>query len=60
MKPTSDSSTTARASTAAGSPQRNRLEFSWLMKLRFAEIAGQTATILGAHWLLADTACAAE
>jgi two-component system sensor histidine kinase RegB len=23
------------------------------MKLRFAEIAGQTATILGAHWLLA-------
>ena len=31
---------------------RNQLEFSWLMKLRFAEIAGQTATILGVAWIL--------
>lgn len=52
MKPSSESSTRARAITAAGNSQRNRLEFSWLMKLRYAEIAGQTATILGTHWLL--------
>lgn len=33
-------------------PDRNRLNFSWLMTLRFAELAGQTATILGVEWLL--------
>jgi two-component system, sensor histidine kinase RegB len=36
----------------AAIPDRNRLNFSWLMKLRWAEIAGQTATILGVYWLL--------
>lgn len=33
-------------------PDRNRLNFSWLIKLRWAEIAGQSATILGVDWLL--------
>ena len=34
-------------------PDRNRLNFSWLMKLRWAEIAGQAATVLGVEWMLA-------
>lgn len=38
--------------TRTAIPDRNQLEFSWLMKLRFAEIAGQTATILGVEWIL--------
>jgi two-component system sensor histidine kinase RegB len=33
-------------------PDRNRLNFSWLMKLRWAEIAGQSATIAGVAWIL--------
>ena len=33
-------------------PDRNGLNFSWLMKLRWSSIAGQTATILGVSWLL--------
>ncbi|HUS62929.1 MAG TPA: ATP-binding protein [Kofleriaceae bacterium] len=33
-------------------PDRNGLNFSWLMKLRWSSIAGQTATILGVGWLL--------
>jgi two-component system sensor histidine kinase RegB len=31
-------------------PDRNRLNFSWLLKLRWAQIAGQAATILGVAW----------
>jgi two-component system sensor histidine kinase RegB len=34
-------------------PDRNGLNFSWLMKLRWSSIAGQTATILGVYGLLA-------
>jgi two-component system, sensor histidine kinase RegB len=33
-------------------PERNRVNFSWLMKLRWSSIAGQTATILGVYVLL--------
>ncbi|MEM9493006.1 MAG: sensor histidine kinase, partial [Myxococcota bacterium] len=33
-------------------PDRNRLNFLWLMKLRWAEIIGQTATVLGVEWWL--------
>ena len=33
-------------------PDRNGLNFSWLMKLRWSSIAGQIATILGVYWLL--------
>lgn len=33
-------------------PDRNGLNFSWLIKLRWSSIAGQTATILGVSWLL--------
>ena len=33
-------------------PDRNGLNFSWLMKLRWSSIAGQTATILAVHVLL--------
>jgi two-component system, sensor histidine kinase RegB len=33
-------------------PDRNGLNFSWLMKLRWSSIAGQTATILGVYFLL--------
>lgn len=33
-------------------PDRNRLNFSWLLKLRWAEVAGQAATIFGVWWLL--------
>jgi two-component system sensor histidine kinase RegB len=29
---------------------RNRLNFSWLLKLRWSSIAGQLATILGVQW----------
>ena len=32
--------------------QRNRLNLSWLIKLRWSMIAGQTCTILGVAWLL--------
>ena len=35
-----------------GIPDRNGLNFSWLMKLRWSSIAGQIATILGVYWLL--------
>ena len=35
-----------------GIPDRNGLNFSWLMKLRWSSIAGQLATILGVHVLL--------
>lgn len=33
-------------------PDRNRLNFSWLMTLRWAQIAGQVATIVGVEQLL--------
>jgi two-component system sensor histidine kinase RegB len=33
------------------SANRNRLNFSWLIKLRWSSIAGQLATILGVHLL---------
>jgi two-component system sensor histidine kinase RegB len=33
-------------------PDRNRLNFSWLMKLRWSSVAGQLATILGVYWIL--------
>jgi len=33
-------------------PDRNGVNFSWLMKLRWSSIAGQIATILGVFWLL--------
>lgn len=36
-----------------GIPDRNGLNFSWLMKLRWSSIAGQIATILAVYWLLA-------
>lgn len=35
-----------------GIPDRNGLNLSWLMKLRWSSIAGQIATILGVYWLL--------
>jgi two-component system sensor histidine kinase RegB len=31
---------------------RNRLNFSWLLKLRWSSIVGQAATIFGVQWLL--------
>jgi len=31
---------------------RNRLNFSWLLRLRWSSIAGQIATILGVQWLV--------
>jgi two-component system sensor histidine kinase RegB len=36
-------------------PDRNRLNFSWLLKLRWAQVAGQTATILGVAWFFGMT-----
>lgn len=33
-------------------PDRNRLNLSWLIKLRWAQLAGQTFTILGANTIL--------
>jgi two-component system, sensor histidine kinase RegB len=33
-------------------PDRNGVNFSWLMKLRWSSIAGQTATILGVYGVL--------
>jgi two-component system, sensor histidine kinase RegB len=49
----------ARAATSsvtlshvAGIPDRNRLNFSWLLKLRWSQIVGQIFTILGVFWLL--------
>ncbi|WP_428261516.1 hypothetical protein [Haliangium sp.] len=33
-------------------PDRNRLNFSWLLKLRWAQIAGQVATVIGVEWFL--------
>jgi two-component system sensor histidine kinase RegB len=33
-------------------PDRNRLNFSWLLTLRWAQITGQAATILGVAWFL--------
>lgn len=38
--------------TAATIPERNAVNFSWLMKLRWGSIAGQLATVLGVYWLL--------
>jgi len=32
-------------------PDPNRLNFSWLMTLRYNSVAGQLATILAVHWL---------
>ncbi len=43
---------TAQSSSFPAIPDRNRLNFSWLIKLRWAEVAGQTATILGARWVV--------
>jgi len=40
------------ASAERAIPDRNGLNFSWLMKLRWSSIAGQSATILGVHVLL--------
>jgi two-component system sensor histidine kinase RegB len=34
-------------------PDRNRLNFSWLLTLRWAQIAGQAATIVGVAWFFA-------
>src|SRR5688572_15219901 len=31
-------------------PDRNRLNFSWLLTLRWAQVVGQTATIVGVAW----------
>lgn len=42
----------AQSASFPAIPDRNRLNFSWLMKLRWAEIAGQAATILGVEWIL--------
>lgn len=42
----------AAADRAAGIPDRSRLNFSWLVKLRWSQIVGQTCTILGVYWLL--------
>jgi two-component system, sensor histidine kinase RegB len=33
-------------------PDRVRLNFSWLLKLRWSQIVGQSFTILGVYWLL--------
>lgn len=33
-------------------PDRNRLNFSWLLSLRWAQVAGQTATVVGVAWFL--------
>ncbi|HKE18001.1 MAG TPA: hypothetical protein VKB80_24160, partial [Kofleriaceae bacterium] len=38
--------------SARAIPDRNGLNFSWLMKLRWSSIAGQIATILAVYWLL--------
>ena len=40
------------ASPLSGIPDRNRLNFSWLLKLRWSQIVGQCFTILGVYWLL--------
>jgi two-component system, sensor histidine kinase RegB len=34
-------------------PDRNRLNFSWLLTLRWAQIVGQAATIVGVAWFFA-------
>ncbi|GAB4530624.1 MAG: ATP-binding protein [Haliangiales bacterium] len=39
--------TTATSGAFPAIPDRNRLNFSWLLKLRWAQIAGQIATVLG-------------
>lgn len=43
---------TLAAADAARIPDRNRLNFSWLLKLRWSQIVGQTCTILGVYALL--------
>src|SRR5690349_16684427 len=40
------------ATTAHAIPDKNRLNFSWLITLRWASIIGQLATIFGVHGLL--------
>ena len=42
----------SRSASFSAIPDRNRLNFSWLIKLRFAQIAGQAATILGVELVL--------